>query len=89
MTDCGISLVDFRITDLGFTDDVVSFAETLEVFVHALDGNVDLPPLVTVQGEHASFVDNFLYLRRVIGSLGRSFLEINRRQRIASAVMNS
>ena len=36
-TYCGISLGETMITDIDFTDDVVIFAETLEVLVHALD----------------------------------------------------
>ena len=116
-TDCGISLGEDKITDLDFADDVVIFAETLEVLVHTLDtlsleseplglkvswtktkiqefvalldGNIDLPPPVTVQGEHVHFVDSFVYLGSAIGSGGRSFLEINRRLGIASSVMNS
>ena len=33
-TDCGISLGEAMITDLDFADDIVIFAETLEVLVH-------------------------------------------------------
>ena len=36
-TDCGLSLRETVITDLVFDDDVVIFAEMMEVLVHALD----------------------------------------------------
>ena len=103
--------------DLDFAVDVVILAETLEVFVHALDTlstetdpfglnvscikneiqepfaffdkKVDLSPPVAVLVKHVSFLDSFVYLWSAIGSVGRSFSEINRGLGNLSSVMNS
>ena len=68
----------------------VSWIKTkIQKFVGFFDENINLPPPVVVQGEHVSFVENFVYLGSAIGSMGRSFKGINRCLGIASSVMIS
>ena len=50
----------------------------IQKFVASSDENIDISPQVSQQGDHISFVDNFLYLEIAIGSGVRSFPEINR-----------